>query len=60
MSEEMFVGIDVSKVRLDVAILPSGESFAVDQTTPGLSDLLIRLSEVQPVLVVMEAKGGLE
>ena len=60
MSEKMFVGIDVSKARLDVAILPSGESFAVDQTNCGLSDLLIRLSEVQPVLVVMEATGGLE
>ena len=60
MSEEMFVGIDVSKARLDVAILPSGEIFAVDQTQDGLSTLLIRLSEVQPALVVMEATGGLE
>ena len=60
MSEETFVGIDVSKARLDVAILPSEEIFAVDQTQDGLNTLLVRLSEVQPALVVMEATGGLE
>ncbi|GGR32762.1 hypothetical protein GCM10008957_49020 [Deinococcus ruber] len=60
MSEETFVGIDVSKARLDGAILPSGEIFAVDQTQDGLSTLLIRLSDVQPALVVVEATGGLE
>ena len=30
MSGKTYVGIDVSKARLDVAILPSGEIFAVD------------------------------
>ncbi|GGR23604.1 IS110 family transposase [Deinococcus ruber] len=60
MSEQTFVGIDVSKARLDVAILPSGEIFAVDQTPRGLSNLLSRLSEVQPALLVLEATGGLE
>jgi hypothetical protein len=28
MTEQMFVGIDVSKARLDVGVLPSGEVFA--------------------------------
>ena len=60
MPEGMFVGIDVSKARLDVAVLPSGEIFAVDNTAPGLTELLIHLSEVQPQLVVLEATGGLE
>lgn len=60
MPEQMFVGIDVSKDRLDVAVLPSGEVFAVDNTAPGFTELLIRLSEVQPQLVVLEATGGLE
>ncbi|MGY2896791.1 IS110 family RNA-guided transposase [Deinococcus sp. UYEF24] len=60
MPEEMFVGIDVSKARLDVAVLPSGEIFAVDNTAPGITELMIRLSEVQPRLVVLEATGGLE
>ncbi|THF69529.1 IS110 family transposase [Deinococcus sp. Arct2-2] len=60
MPEQMFVGIDVSKARLDVAVLPSGEVFAVENTAPGLTELLIRLSDVQPQLVVLEATGGLE
>ncbi|SMB97150.1 IS110 family transposase [Deinococcus hopiensis] len=60
MPEQMFVGIDVSKARLDVAVLPSGEIFAVENTAAGLTELLIRLSEVQPHLVVLEATGGLE
>lgn len=60
MSGETFVGIDVSKARLDVAILPSGEIFAVDNTASGLTELLIRLSEAQPHLVVLESTGGLE
>ncbi|MFW8627758.1 IS110 family transposase [Deinococcus sp. ME38] len=60
MSGETFVGIDVSKARLDVAILPSGEIFAVDNTASGLAELLIRLSEAQPHLVVLESTGGLE
>ena len=60
MPDQMFVGIDVSKARLDVAVLPSGEFFAVNNTAPGLSELLIRLADVQPQLVVLEATGGLE
>jgi transposase len=60
MPDQMFVGIDVSKARLDVAVLPIGELFAVDNTAPGLSELLIRLADVQPQLVVLEATGGLE
>ncbi|ULH13928.1 transposase (plasmid) [Deinococcus sp. KNUC1210] len=60
MPEQMFVGIDVSKARLDVAVLPSGEVFVVDNTARGLTELLIRLSDVQPQLVVLEATGGLE
>jgi len=60
MPEQLFVGIDVSKTRLDVAVLPSGEIFAVDNTAAGFTELLIRLSEVQPRLIVLEATGGLE
>jgi transposase len=55
-----FVGIDVSKARLDCAIL-SGRTFAVPRSAAGLSCLRARLLEAQPVtLVVLEATGGLE
>ncbi|WP_229776181.1 hypothetical protein [Deinococcus ruber] len=57
MPDQMFVGIDVSKARLDVVVLPSGEVFAVDNTASGLTELLIRLSDLQPQLVVLEAIG---
>jgi transposase len=52
----MFVGIDVSKDRLDVHVLPDGQSFSVINDESGASELRQRLSALaQPVLVVMEA-----
>jgi transposase len=55
-----YVGIDVSKARLDVALLPSGESFVVTNDEEGLDELLGRLEDPHPILVVLEASGGLE
>jgi transposase len=57
-----FVGIDVSKARLDVAVRPSGEAWASANDEPGIAALLARLQAVQPApqLVVLEATGGLE
>lgn len=46
MLSDTFVGIDVSKARLDVAVLPSGEVFAVDNTPSGLTDLVARFSDI--------------
>jgi transposase len=56
----MYVGIDVSKDRLDVALLPTGESLAVGRDGAGLEELTARLQEAQPMLVVLEATGGYE
>jgi transposase len=56
----MFVGIDVSKDRLDVHIRPSGESFSVPRDGTGIADLVERLRAVDAVLVVLEATGGFE
>ena len=38
-----FVGIDVSKDRLDVRVLPSGRAFAVPRTGAGLDQLASEL-----------------
>jgi len=57
---EMFVGIDISKDRLDVHVRPSGEAFAVDRDGRGLERLVDRLGLLSPELVVMEATGGFE
>lgn len=54
------VGIDVSKDRLDVAIRPGGEIFAVERNAAGLDRLIERLQQVSPQLVALEATGGFE
>ncbi len=55
-----YVGIDVSKARLDVALLPTGEHFVVANDEEGIDELLGRLEEEPPTLVVLEASGGFE
>ena len=58
--EQICVGIDVAKDRLDVHIRPSGETFTVPRDHDGLSALADRLQTLTPALVVMEATGGFE
>ena len=53
-----FVGIDVAKAQLDVALGPKGERFAVANDERGISALLKRLEPAD--LVIIEATGGLE
>lgn len=59
-TDETFVGIDVSKGRLDVHVHPSGEAFACARDAEGLDQLLARLAPLKPVLVALEATGGFE
>jgi transposase len=56
----VFVGIDVSKDRLDVHVRPSGERFALSRDGAGIADLAERLRAARPTLVVLEATGGFE
>lgn len=55
-----FVGIDVSKARLDVAFHPEGEGFAVANDALGHLELLARLKGVAVEAVGLEASGGYE
>lgn len=57
---DFFVGIDVSKARLDVAIRPSGEQWSVTNDEEGIASLVARLAGLNPKLVVLEATGGLQ
>lgn len=59
-SAAQFVGIDVSKAQLDVAVRPSGETWTVAHDEAGLSGLVARLHTLAPVLIVVEATGGWE
>ena len=56
----LFVGIDVSKDCLDVAVRPTGEAWQVSHDSRGINDLVERLGELAPQLVVLEATGGME
>jgi hypothetical protein len=56
-----FVGIDVSKDRLDVHVRPSGRSFTVPRDGAGLERLLADLcGHDELALIVLEATGGFE
>lgn len=56
----IFVGIDVSKTALDVAVRPSGEAWRCANEEVGIADLVTRLTPLQPQVIVLEATGGLE
>jgi transposase len=58
--EQIFIGIDVAKDRLDVHVRPSGEAFAVARDGEGLAALVDRLRVLAPRLIVSEATGGFE
>jgi transposase len=55
-----FVGVDVSKDRLDVHILPSKESITIAYTEEAVAGLCQKLAAPVPCLVVLEATGGLQ
>lgn len=58
--DTLYVGIDVSKDRLDVHVRPSDEAFAVARDAQGLQELAERLSGLNPAIVAIEATGGFE
>ncbi len=55
-----YIGIDVSKDRLDVHVLPSGTAFAVARDGEGVDALAGRLRELAAATVAVEATGGFE
>ena len=60
---DWYVGIDVSKARLDIAVRPRGEAWQCANDETGIAALVERLRSWQPLapqLIVLEATGGLE
>jgi transposase len=55
-----FIGIDVSKARLDVFCRPDGVAWHQANDPDGIAALVARLPELAPTLVVLEATGGYE
>ena len=58
--EEIYVGIDVAKDRVDVAIRPGGDTWSADYDDRGMSELISYLQTAEPTTVLLEATGGLE
>jgi transposase len=57
---EIFVGIDVSKAWLDVAVHGEATFFRVKNDDQGIAELVEWMQTIEPVLVVLEATGGFE
>src|SRR5256885_14423235 len=60
MAPTIFVGIDVSKDTLDIAVRPSALRWQLANDDAGIRDLVSRLAELSATLVVLEATGGYE
>jgi transposase len=59
-SQESFVGIDIAKQHLDVCVVPDRRTFRFPYRDAGLKELIARLLQVNPTLIVVEATGGYE
>jgi len=55
-----FIGIDISKAELDVAIWGKGSYWQISNDIQGRQELIRRLKGLNPRLIVVEASGGLE
>lgn len=58
--DPLFIGIDVSKDRLDVHVRPTGTVFTTPRDSAGLEQLVARVQALAPRLIVVEATGGFE
>ena len=58
--EPRFVGIDVSKAQLDVAVRPTGQRWVLPYDEIGMEGLIPQIVDLGPTLVLLEATGGLE
>ena len=55
---ETYVGIDVSKDRLDVAVLGERQETQVENSREGITSLVEQMQKLCPELIVVEATGG--
>ena len=57
---DIFIGIDVSKERLDIGTYPSGQCQSVTHDDASIQGLVGQWKELRPRLIVLEATGGFE
>ena len=58
MTNELFIGIDVAKAELEIAVTPGTEQWRISNDTAGIRQLVTRLGKLAPTLIVLEATGG--
>ena len=58
--EPTFVGIDVAKAQVDVAVRPTGQRWKISYDEVGVRELVSQIESVGPDLVLLESTGGLE
>ncbi len=58
--EATYVGIDVAKTQVEVAVRPTDDRWEVPYDDAGVRQLVSRLKALEPALVLLEATGGLE
>ena len=57
-SSRKFVGIDVAKDKLDIAVLGEKKANQVGNDEKGIASLIKKMQELAPKLIVVEATGG--
>jgi transposase len=60
MNTKTYIGLDISKANIDVAVRPGKEQWQTSNDPDGIVDLVARLEQLTPTLIVVEATGGLE
>ena len=55
----VFVGIDVAQATLEVAVRPTGEAWQIANDKIAFGDLVERVRQLKPSLIVLEATGGI-
>ena len=52
--EAIYVGIDVAKAQLDVAVRPTDDRWEVSHDDAGVRQLVSRLKAIEPAMVLLE------
>jgi transposase len=56
----LYIGIDVAKTQLDLAVRPTGQEWQSPNTPEGIAQVVEQLQALAPTLVLLEATGGLQ
>ena len=56
--EGIYVGIDVAKAQVDVAVRPTGQRWVVSFDETGVGELVSQMEDLSPALVLLAASAG--